>query len=123
VEPPTGEAMEELLEQAAKFTSPWFRYFLSYDPRPALQKVQVPVLALFGELDLQVPPEQNLPAIRKALEKAGNPDVTVRELPGVNHLFQKAGTGSPDEYYGIEETMNRAALEAVSEWILARFGS
>lgn len=117
-----GDNPDAMLErQIAALMSPWFKFFLSYDPRPTLAKVKVPVLALNGSLDTQVPPEQNLPEIEKALKKGGNKDFTVRELPGLNHLFQKATTGSPDEYFGIEETMNPAALDAVSEWIGKRF--
>jgi hypothetical protein len=107
--------------QIRQVTSPWFRYFLSYEPRTSLERVTVPVLALNGALDLQVPPEQNLPAITAALRTAANPDVTIRELPGLNHLLQSATTGSPAEYATIEETMAPAALLAISSWILDRF--
>jgi fermentation-respiration switch protein FrsA (DUF1100 family) len=99
--------------------SPWFRYFLAYDPGPTLEKVKCPVLAINGEKDLQVPPKQDLPAIAEALKKGGNKDVTVKELPGLNHLFQTATTGSPDEYVKIEETMSPSALSAIGDWILA----
>lgn len=103
--------------------SEWFCFFLNLDPRTALRKVKVPVLALNGELDLQVPPYQNLPEIEKALKEAGNTDVTIREFPGLNHLFQTAiKTGSPDEYVIIEETMSPDVLETIRDWILARFG-
>ena len=101
--------------------SPWFRSFLAHDPRPTLRKLAVPVLALFGGLDLQVPADQNLPEARKALAESGNGDVTVEALPGLNHLFQPAQTGSPDEYYGIEETFSPAALREITDWIVARF--
>ncbi len=103
--------------QIKQITSPWFRYFLVYDPAPALMKVKCPVLALNGEKDLQVPPKQNLPAIRKALEAGGNPNFEVDELPGLNHLFQTAKTGSPAEYVEIEETMSPVALEKIAGWI------
>jgi hypothetical protein len=117
-----GDDPDAMLERQIKtLAGPWFRFFLSYDPRPTLAKVKVPVLALNGSLDTQVLPEQNLPEIEKALAKGGNKDFVVRELPGLNHLFQKATTGAPDEYFGIEETMNPAALDAVSEWIGTRF--
>jgi hypothetical protein len=99
-------------------TSPWFRYFLAYDPATALEKVKCPVLALNGEKDLQVPPKQNLPAIRKALEDAGNKNFEVDELPGLNHLFQDAKTGAPSEYADIEETISPVPLEKISSWIL-----
>lgn len=97
--------------------TPWFRYFLTYDPRPALAKVRCPVLAVNGEKDLQVPPKQNLPEIEKALKSGGNTRVTVREFPGLNHLFQACKTGAPSEYSQIEETFNPEALRVIGDWI------
>jgi uncharacterized protein len=99
--------------------SPWFRYFLTYDPSVALRNVHCPVLALNGELDLQVPPKQNLPAIEAALKAGGNNDFSVRELPHLNHLFQTAKTGAPSEYGTIEETLSPVALDAMGNWIVA----
>ncbi|HXR38771.1 MAG TPA: hypothetical protein VN776_06745 [Terracidiphilus sp.] len=61
-------------------TSPWFRFFHSYDPASALRKLKIPVLALSGSLDLQVPPALNLPVLRKALADAGNKHAEVDEL-------------------------------------------
>lgn len=114
-----GEVKEpQLGAQIKAITSPWFRYFLSYDPATALRHVTCPVLALSGEKDLQVPPKQNLPAIRKALEDAGNKNFEVDELPGLNHLFQTANTGAPSEYGAIEETISPVALEKIVSWIL-----
>ncbi len=90
--------------QVAMVFSPWFRYFLTYDPAIALRKVRCPVLAINGEKDLQVDPKQNLPPIEAALKEAGNANVTIKELPGLNHLFQHCKTGAPSEYGAIEET-------------------
>ena len=104
--------------QIKQVTSPWMRYFLAYDPAPALRKVTCPVLALNGSLDKQVLPEQNLPPIRKALQESGNKHYEVDELPGLNHLFQTAKTGAPTEYAQIEETMSPVALEKISSWVL-----
>lgn len=104
--------------QVQQLTSKWFRYFLTYDPATALRKVTCPVLALNGSLDKQVLPDQNLPAIRKALEEARNKHFEIDELPGLNHLFQTAKTGSPAEYAQIEETMSPVALEKMASWIL-----
>lgn len=103
--------------QVEQLTSKWFRYFLTYDPATALRKVTCPVLAINGSLDKQVLPDQNLPAIRKALEEAGNKNFEIDELPGLNHLFQTAKTGSPAEYAQIEETMSPVALEKMASWI------
>lgn len=104
--------------QIKSLTSPWYRYFLAYDPAVALRRVKCPVLAIDGSKDLQVPPEENLSAIRKALEDGGNRHVEVDELPGLNHLFQTAKTGSPSEYAGIEETISPVALEKIASWVL-----
>lgn len=108
----------QIAAQIKAATSPWFRFFITYDPATALRKLTVPVLVLNGSLDLQVPPAQNLPAIRKALEEAGNKHFEVDELPGLNHLFQTAKTGSPSEYAEIEETMSPVALDKIATWIL-----
>jgi uncharacterized protein len=116
------QTMGQLLDQHLPGTlSPWFRGALTFDPREALRQVRAPVLALNGSLDLQVPHDQNLPEIEGALREAGNPDVTVRMLPGMNHLFQRAETGTVDEYVRIEETMAPEVLEIIREWIAARF--
>lgn len=97
--------------------TPWFKFFLTYDPAPALEKVKCPVLAIIGEKDLQVPPKENLPAIEEALKRGGNQNYTVKELPGLNHLFQTAETGSPIEYAKIEETMAPLALDTITNWL------
>jgi len=106
-----------LRAQAANYISPWFRAFITLDPAPYLRKVRCPVLALNGELDLQVDPEQNLPAIERALREGGNKRITIRRLPNLNHLFQKARTGLITEYTEIEETFNPNALEAIRKWL------
>jgi len=106
-------------QTATAFTDPWMRYFLAYDPQPALQALMVPVLAVIGGLDLQVSAELNVPALQTAL--ADNPDATVLALSDLNHLFQTATTGAISEYAQIEETFAPEAMELVSDWILARF--
>ena len=108
----------QLGTQVQQISSPWFRYFIEYDPAAALGKVTCPVLAINGEKDIQVPPKQNLPQIRKALEAAGNKNFEIDELPGLNHLFQTAKTGAISEYAEIEETMSPVVLEKIAGWIL-----
>jgi len=87
---------------AARLTSPWFRFFITHDPAADLAKVTCPVLAIVGGKDVQVDPGLNLPPIHAAL--GTNPDVTVEELPGLNHLFPPWRTGGVSEYAMIEET-------------------
>ncbi len=96
-------------------TRPWERYFLAYDPGPTLASLTVPVLALNGSLDVQVPAKEDLAAARVALKN--NRNATVVELPGMNHLLQDTKTGSPTEYNDIEETMSPAALQMIVDWV------
>ena len=112
------DGMEQTLEAGiATLKTPWFRYFLTFDPGPVLERVTCPVLALNGEKDVQVDPKLNLPAIRAALEKGGNSHFEIVELPGLNHLFQTCTTGGVSEYQLIEETMSPLALEKLTKWI------
>jgi len=100
--------------------SPWFKYFLDYDPTTALEQVQIPVLALFGELDLQVPPSVNLEPLERALVRGGNDDITIHTFPKANHLFLTAVTGSPNEYPTMEKVFVPGFLEMMTEWIRER---
>ena len=110
----------QVAQQIDGLESPWYRYFLTYDPAEGLRGTRVPVLALFGGLDLQVIVDQNRGPLEEAL--AGNPDVTVEVLPRANHLFQAATTGSPAEYALLEKRFVDGFLATISDWILARFG-
>ena len=117
------KAVEAALNSQFKaINTPWFRFFMNYDPRVLLRHVKLPVLALNGELDLQVAPKQNLPEIAKALKAAGNKKVQIVELPKLNHLFQTAKTGAFSEYAKIEETMSPTALTLMSDWIAKQTG-
>jgi hypothetical protein len=110
---------ERVPSQADELLSPWTRTFLSLDPSEYLKKVGVPVLALDGSKDLQVPARENLAAIAAALKSAGNQSATTVELAGLNHLFQHAGTGLPSEYGEIQETFAPEALKRIGDWILS----
>jgi len=105
--------------QVKQMISPWFRFFLTTDPAPALQKVTCPVLALWGKKDLQVPPNENVPLVEAALKRGGNKRVVVKVLNNLNHLFQTSGTGSLSEYSRSEETFSPAAMAAVGDWMTA----
>ncbi len=111
-----------IVGQIRSLDSPWFRFFLTYDPVPTLEKVKCPVLAMDGTLDLQVTAEENLKAIGDALKRGGNKDFTIKLMPGLNHLFQDAKTGSPTEYAQIEETFSPAALTVMGDWIVEHSG-
>lgn len=105
--------------QVAQSQSPWFRFFIDYDPVPALEALQVPTLAVFGELDLQVPPDANRPGMEQAFVKGGQGKYKIVTLKGANHLFQKATTGSPAEYASLEKAFVPELLPLITEWIKA----
>lgn len=114
-----GQMDEAAIQNIQKQTSsPWFRYFIKFDPDQYLSKIKIPVLALNGSLDFQVPAKENLEGIGQSLKKAGNPNFKTEELPGLNHLFQKAETGSFSEYADIEQTISPIAMDQMTGWIL-----
>jgi len=111
-----------LSQQAAFILTPFFRDAVKHDPRPTFEKVTCPVLGLWGELDLQVPPPENIPPLRAALDKAGNKDVTLTVYPKINHLGQTATTGLVSEYAVITETIAPVVLADMTSWIRERAG-
>ena len=117
-----GLTIAQVEGQVRSLMTPALRMLLEHDPAAVLRALRVPVLALNGGRDLQVPPRENLDAIDAALRVGGNPDYAVVELPGLNHLFQTAATGAPQEYALIDETFSPDAMRLVSGWILQRFG-
>ncbi len=106
---PKGVKKEDFIKlQIKQLTSPWFIFFLKYDP----------ILALNGSKDTQVSADENLKAIKNALERGGNKNVTVLKLDGLNHLFQECKSGSTMEYSKIEQTFSPKALKIIKDWIL-----
>ncbi len=113
----SGPALET---QTKLVASPWFREFMTMDPKPALEKTRCPVLVLGGDLDLQVVAEQNVPAIEAALKAGGNARVDTQVFEGLNHMLQPAKTGTPDEYGQIETTIDEKALAKLESWVVAQ---
>ncbi|MBD3369979.1 alpha/beta fold hydrolase [Candidatus Fermentibacteria bacterium] len=103
-------------QSMSQVSSPWFYNFLSHDPTELVARVDCPVLALFGSLDVQVTAEANLEPMREALED--NPDAEVIVVEGANHLFQAASTGGVDEYPALEKDFIEGFKRTVSDWIL-----
>jgi len=115
----SGRSVDRMINAQIRFLNTQaMRVFLTNDPLASLSRVSVPVLALIGEKDLQVPPKENLPLIEAALAKGKGPRYSVRELPMLNHFFQTSETGLPRDYAKIKETMSPVALTAIGDWIL-----
>jgi len=101
-----------------QLVNPWFIGLLKQNPAQTLEQIRCPVLALNGGKDLQVPAMENLAGIKNALVKGGNKNVTVKEFPALNHLFQECKTCSVSEYRDIEETFSPMVLEEMVKWII-----
>ncbi|MCA9908424.1 MAG: alpha/beta hydrolase [Anaerolineae bacterium] len=96
-----------------------FATFLEYNPGAGWAQTTVPVLGIFGSLDLQVDAEQNAGPMEAALSEAGNEDFTVVTIEGANHLFQAAETGSVAEYISLPKEFTAEFLPTVTDWLLA----
>ena len=99
------------------FFTKWMHYFLNTEPKEYLEKISCPVLALVGTNDLQVPAMDNIPALEASLNAAPTEAYIVKEIPGVNHLFQHSRTGKPSEYGMLEETFANEVLVMMRDWI------
>ena len=109
---------EELTEQTVnQLAMPWMYYFLRYDPTEAIVKTKCPALLLNGSKDLQVIASQNLPAYEKIIADYGKTNLTLHEMPDLNHLFQHCETGSPNEYFNIDETISPEVLEMIEGFV------
>lgn len=114
----SGEGVAEAEKKQMK--NAWFRYFIVFNPDEYVSKVKIPVLAINGSLDFQVPAKENLEAIKKSLTKAKNKNFETYEFQGMNHLFQECTTGAINEYAEIEQTISLKVLDKMSSWIIAR---
>ena len=95
---------------------------LVFDPLPFWEHVTCPVLALNGELDMNVPTVRSVPLLDAALKRAGNKDYTISVLPKANHglaeVSANSGTAPPP--------VRRYAagyMDGIVNWLVKRFNS
>ena len=114
-----SEKIEETANTQIKvITSPWFLYFLKFNPQNYITKIKIPVLAINGSKDFQVDATTNLEGFNKGLTKAKNKKFETLNFEGLNHLFQECKTGAFAEYAEIEQTISPKVLDKMSSWIL-----
>lgn len=99
------------------YDNKWMMYFMKYDPKPVLEKLSCKVLALNGDKDIQVISRSNLEGINKALANSKSKVYEVREIEGVNHLFQECTTCNVQEYGQLEQTIKPEVLDIVATWL------
>jgi pimeloyl-ACP methyl ester carboxylesterase len=113
----TEQRIKYVSEMVKTLQSPWFRYFLRFDPGQYIEQLKCKVLALNGDKDIQVISRQNLPGIEASLKKSRSKNYEIKELHGLNHLFQACKECTVPEYGELEETISPVALEAISKWL------
>ncbi|HWE87105.1 MAG TPA: alpha/beta fold hydrolase [Terracidiphilus sp.] len=94
------------------------RYYF-YDPTPALQRLHVPTLALFGRLDDNILADKNRAAWDAALKAGGNPDTTLLILPSADHLMLDAKAGNNAEMPSLDRFVP-AYSATVKSWLAKR---
>lgn len=116
-----GELLDAAMSNPA-VCGPVPRHYLcglvGYDPAPALARIRVPVLALFGERDPMTPPGENVARLQAALAHLRPDDLSVTVFPEANHSFWPSRTGLRDEYARIPHVYVPGFLETISDWIL-----
>lgn len=113
----SGRTPAEAARTAAVMSGDWYRGMVAHDPAASIRSIRVPMLAVYGGKDLQVPADQNAPVVSRL-----KLDAEVVVLPGLNHLFQPAETGLMTEYGQIETTLDPAVIRTVVDWVAARSG-
>jgi alpha/beta superfamily hydrolase len=97
-----------------KMNARWFREFLDYDPAPVFRRVTVPILALTGGHDLQVPPE-DVETIKTLV--LGPCDA--RTVGDLSHLLRPdPETRGPRNYkQAVREPVSPEILTSITAWI------
>lgn len=111
---------KKFLQSYKPLTTPWYRYFLAYDPQFYLSRIKIPVLALNGSKDIQVAAQANLAGFEKGLTVAGNKNFKTVVLPELNHLFQKCQKCTVAEYGMLSETFSVEVLAIMTNWLKAQ---
>jgi hypothetical protein len=112
-----GRTQQDAAQTATVMSSDWYRGMIVHDPAESIRTIHVPLLAVYGGKDVQVPADQNAPVVSRL-----RPDADVVVLPGLNHLFQPAETGLMAEYGQIETTLDPSVIRTVVDWVAARSG-
>ena len=117
---PNDGVEKSIANKVTQITSPWIVNFIRYNPKDDLTKLKTPMLFMVGEKDYQVPAEPNVAALKAIIEKGKKKNITIKVIPGANHLFQQCKECTVSEYGKLEETFSTEALQLMAEWIKKR---
>ena len=113
----TSSINRQVIQAMTALNTKWYKYFISFNPQPYLEKLDCKVLALNGSKDVQVIAATNLKGIKQSLQKSKSPEYDVIEIPGLNHLFQTCIVCNPAEYIVLEESFSPRALDTMENWL------
>ncbi len=109
--------------QGRRSNAGWLRGFIDHDPAEEFRRLQVPLLAVTGDLDLQVDPAD----LERMAALVPHEHVETHRVARVNHLLRHTdGTGSPTEYrkqLRRQQPLDTRVLETVTDWVAARVAS
>ena len=94
----------------------WMYEFIRYSPSRDIKNIKCNVLVLIGSKDIQVTSKENIEGYKNLLPK-NRKLYTIKELKGLNHLFQKCTICDINEYGEIEETFSMDALEEIRDFL------
>lgn len=110
----TEAADRGLLDFLSTVGTPRRRSELRYDPGPAIQKLNVPALLIYGSSDVWVDAQRNSKAALKAFSDGGNRFTTTRIFPGLKHNLCKTSSGLD---HTTSDTIDPAVLDLITEWL------
>ena len=100
--------------QGTKVAARWFRDFVRYDPAVALSRLAVPVLAITGDHDLQVPP-----ADIEAMGKLVPGPFEGHVVADLSHMFRPDPLCAGPRGYrrASREPMSAEVLTLITDWV------
>jgi uncharacterized protein len=105
--------------QGIRFNARWFRDFLAYDPVPVLARISVPVLAITGGQDVQVPPD-DVAAIGRLVRGPFEGHVA----GDLSHLLRPdPGSVGPRGYRrAVRQPVSPGVLDLITAWVAQHWG-
>jgi uncharacterized protein len=99
--------------------SDWFRSHFHHDPAAALREVGVPVLAIYGGVDLQVPSSE-VPLFEELMR--GRPTARVELIADMDHVLSASDTPGLGLYGDPDRGLHPGLLALLSGWFQEREG-
>jgi pimeloyl-ACP methyl ester carboxylesterase/thiol-disulfide isomerase/thioredoxin len=106
--------IESYVRQA---TGKWYRFHIRFDPAAYLTRIHVPALTVYGEKDILLNAHNNAQNWKKYTSVAQNSHITIKIIPGLNHLLQHCNSCSTTEYAQLPETIAPVVLQEIINWL------